>query len=91
MLLVILAVIKNQGGVTVPGTNRLVTGLVAGAAAGAAAALLFAPKPGKVTRRFVAMRTGKMRRKTSNYVVGLRRRIRRGGDEPLIQAVGAIS
>ena len=74
-----------------PGTNQLVTGLVAGAAVGAAAGLLFAPKPGKVTRRFVAMRARGMRRKTSGYVVGLRRKFRRGADEPLRNEVGAIN
>ena len=74
-----------------PGTNQLVTGLLAGAAVGAAAGLLFAPKPGKVTRRFVAMRAIKMRRDTPSYIAGLRRKIRRGAHEPLNHEVDAVS
>ena len=56
----------------------LMTGLIAGAAVGAAAGLLLAPKPGKVTRRFVAMRAGKIRRKAVHYAAHLRRNPRRG-------------
>lgn len=55
-------------------SNQLVTGLVVAAAVGAVAGLLLAPKPGKVTRRFVGMRANKMRRKASDYIDALRRR-----------------
>ena len=55
-------------------SNQLVTGLIVAAAIGAVAGLLIAPKPGKVTRRFVGMRANKMRRKASDYLEGLRRR-----------------
>ena len=55
--------------------NHLVTGLIAGAAVGAVAGLLLAPKPGKVTRRFVAARA---RRTTDRYVGTFRRTVRRG-------------
>jgi len=56
--------------------NKIFTGLVAGVAVGAAVGLLFAPKPGKVTRRFVAIRA---RQKTGEYVGNLRQRMRRSG------------
>ena len=55
--------------------NQLVTGLIAGAAVGAVAGLLLAPKPGKVTRRFVAARA---RRKTGRYLSTLRQTVRKG-------------
>ncbi len=56
--------------------NKIFTGLIAGVAVGAAVGLLFAPKPGKVTRRFVAIRA---RQKTGEYVGNLRQRMRRSG------------
>lgn len=43
--------------------NTLITGLIAGAAVGAAAGLLLAPKPGNVTRRYLAGQAGKLRQK----------------------------
>ena len=49
-------------------TNKLVTGLIAGAAVGAVVGLLFAPKPGKESRRIVANRAGNIRHKTSGYM-----------------------
>ena len=55
-------------------SNQFVTGLIVAAAIGAVAGLLIAPKPGKVTRRFVGMRANKMRRKASDYLEGMRRR-----------------
>ena len=55
-------------------SNQFVTGLIVAAAIGAVAGLLIAPKPGKVTRRFVGMRANKMRRKANDYLEGLRRR-----------------
>ena len=55
--------------------NQLVTGLIAGAAVGAVAGLLLAPKPGKVTRRFVAAR---VRQNTGRYLSTLRRTVRKG-------------
>ena len=54
--------------------NHLVTGLIAGAAVGAVAGLLLAPKPGKVTRRFVAARA---RRTTGRYAGTFRRTVGR--------------
>ena len=57
--------------------NKLVTAVVAGAAAGAVAGLMFAPKPGKETRRIVATRAGEARHKTGYYAGKLRQRIRR--------------
>ena len=53
------------------------TGLMAGAAIGTVAALLFAPKPGKVTRRFVANRSGKIRSKVGGYTSHLREKLQR--------------
>ena len=55
--------------------NKIVTGLIAGVAVGAAVGLLFAPKPGKVTRRFVGIRARKM---TGEYMGSLRQRMQRG-------------
>ena len=54
--------------------NKIVTGLIAGVAVGAAVGLLFAPKPGKVTRRFVGIRA---RQLTGEYVGSLKQRIQR--------------
>ena len=45
------------------GTNTLITGLIAGAAIGAAAGLLLAPKPGNVTRRYLAGRADRLRQR----------------------------
>ena len=44
-------------------TAKLVTGLIAGTAVGVTAGLLFAPRPGKETRRKVATQAGELRRK----------------------------
>ena len=52
------------------GSRGLITGLITGLLAGSAAALLIAPKPGKVTRRYV-------KRKRTGYVGALRERIGR--------------
>jgi len=57
-------------------SNRFMTALVAATAVGAAAGLLLAPKPGKVTRRFVAMRANTMRNKTEEYMGSFRSKIR---------------
>ena len=54
--------------------NKIVTGLIAGVAVGAAVGLLFAPKPGKVTRRFVGIRARKM---TGEYMGSLREKMQR--------------
>ena len=64
--------------------NKFLNGLIAGAAAGAVAGLLFAPKPGRETRRIVVTRAGEMRQKAGGYVGSLRQRVRKGGN---IQAV----
>ncbi|MCH2504791.1 MAG: YtxH domain-containing protein, partial [Dehalococcoidia bacterium] len=60
-------------------TNKLVTGLIAGVAVGAVAGLLFAPKPGKDSRKIVASRTDELksmadelRNKVDGYVEGIR-------------------
>ena len=42
-------------------TNKLVAGLIAGVAVGAVAGLLFAPKPGKDSRKIVASRTDELK------------------------------
>jgi len=52
------------------------TALVAATAVGAAAGILLAPKPGKVTRRFVAMRANTMRNKTEEYMGAFRTKTR---------------
>ena len=57
-------------------SNKFMTALVAATAVGAAAGLLLAPKPGKVTRRFVAMRANKLRHQTEGYVGSLREKMR---------------
>ena len=53
-------------------SNKFMTALVAATAVGAAAGLLLAPKPGKVTRRFVAMRANTMLNKTEGYMGSFR-------------------
>jgi gas vesicle protein len=57
---------QNTGGTMM--RNKIVTGLIAGAAVGVVAGLLFAPKPGKESRRIVASHTGNIRYKTGGYV-----------------------
>ena len=57
-------------------SNRFMTALVAATAVGAAAGILLAPKPGKVTRRFVAMRANTMRNKTEEYMRSFRTKTR---------------
>jgi len=52
--------------------NKLVTGLIAGAAVGTVAGLLFAPKPGKVSRQIVASRAGEIRIKAFGCVNAMR-------------------
>ena len=52
--------------------NWFVSGLIAGAVVGGAAGLVMAPKPGKVTRRYVGIRT----RQTNHYLVTLREKSR---------------
>ena len=52
--------------------DKIFTGLIAGVAVGAAIGLLFAPKPGKVTRRFVGIRARQM---AGEYVGRLRQRM----------------
>ena len=54
--------------------NKIFTSLMAGAALGAVVGLLFAPKPGKVTRRFVGIRA---RQLTGEYVGSLKQRMQR--------------
>ena len=52
--------------------NWFVSGLIAGAVVGGAAGLVMAPKPGKVTRRYMGMRT----RQTNRYLENLREKSR---------------
>ena len=62
--------------------NVLVTGIIAGAAVGAVAGLLFAPKPGKVTRRFAVSSASRIRRQAGAY---LGRRLKREGLESPVE------
>ena len=62
--------------------NTIVTGLIAGVALGAVVGLLFAPKSGKVTRRFVAIRARQM---TGEYMGSLRQRVRRRGEVDVLE------
>jgi len=70
--------------------NKIFSGLIAGVAVGAVVGLLFAPKPGKVTRRFVGIRARQM---TGEYVGSLKQRIRRssGGGVAEESANGHVS
>ena len=43
--------------------KSLLSAIIAGAAVGTAAGVLIAPKPGKVTRRYIGSRAGKLRLK----------------------------
>ncbi len=68
--------------------KRFTTGLIAGAAIGTVTALLFAPKPGKVTRRFVANRSGKIRSQVGGYTSYVREKLQR---EERPEEVGAYT
>ena len=72
-------------------TNKLVTGLIAGVAVGAVAGLLFAPKPGKDSRKIVASRTDELktmadelRNKVDGYVEGIRYRKKSKEEQPVM-------
>ena len=72
-------------------TNKLVTGLIAGVAVGAVAGLLFAPKPGKASRRVVASRADELktmadelRNKVDGYVEGIRSRRKNTKNQPVM-------
>jgi gas vesicle protein len=72
-------------------TNKLVTGLIAGVAVGAIAGLLFAPKPGKASRKIVASRADELktmadelRTKVDGYVEGIRSRRKGKEDQPVM-------
>ena len=54
--------------------NKIVTGLIAGVAVGAVAGLLFAPKPGKASRKIVASRAEEIRYKAGGYIEAMRSR-----------------
>ncbi len=60
-------------------SNKLITGLATGAIIGAAAGILFAPKPGKETRRVVGAKAG-------GYLGNLRDKIKKArGSEAVEQ------
>ena len=72
-------------------TNKLVAGLIAGVAVGAVAGLLFAPKPGKDSRKIVASRTDELktmadefRNKVDGYVEGIRSRRKSKEEQPVM-------
>ena len=54
--------------------NQVYAGLIAGAAVGAVIGLLFAPKPGRESRRIVAARADDLRQKVGGYVTVMRSR-----------------
>jgi len=65
-------------------SNKLFAGLIAGAAVGVAAGLLFAPKPGKESRRLVANRTATLLHKTGGYVEVMRSWRKNKVNEPVL-------
>ncbi len=52
--------------------NKMFAGLIAGAAVGTAVGLLFAPKPGRESRRVVVTQADEVRQKAGNYVEKVR-------------------
>ena len=64
--------------------NNIVTALIAGVAVGAVAGLLFAPKPGKASRRVVASRAGEIRYKAGGYLDAIRPRRRNTENVPVL-------
>ena len=72
-------------------TNKLVAGLIAGVAVGVVAGLLFAPKPGKDSRKIVASRTAELkimadelRNKVDGYIEGIRSRRKSKEEQPVM-------
>ena len=59
-------------------SNKLISGLAAGAIIGAAAGILFAPKPGKETRKVVGAKAVDLRDKAGGYIGNLRDKIKKG-------------
>ena len=68
---------RKESGGTKMRQKSFTTGLIAGAAIGTVAALLFAPKPGKVTRCFVVSRSRNLRGKVGGYASYFREKIQR--------------
>ena len=62
-------------------SNRMVPGLLFGAAVGVVTGLLLAPKPGKESRRVVAVQAGELREKASEYLSTMQRKMRGGNCE----------
>ena len=68
-------------------TNKLVTGLIAGVAVGAVAGLLFAPKPGKDSRKIVTSRTDELKTMADelrNKVEGILSRRKSKEEQPVM-------
>ena len=68
-------------------TNKLVAGLIAGVAVGAVAGLLFAPKPGKDSRKIVTSRTyelNTMADELRNKVEGILSRRKSKEEQPVM-------
>ncbi len=70
--------------------KTLTAGLIAGAAIGTVAGLLFAPKPGKVTRRFVASRSGEIGNKVGGAAIYIRGKMRREENPEPVSTNGYI-
>lgn len=60
--------------------NQIVTGIIAGALVGTALGLLVAPKTGKETRQFVAMRGSAIKTKAGDYFTVIRNRMKKGDE-----------
>ncbi len=57
---------------------NLPSGIVAGAIVGTIAGMMFAPRPGKETRRIVVNRAGKIQIRAGDYIDNLRDKFRKG-------------
>ncbi len=64
--------------------NKIVTGLIAGVVVGAVAGLLFAPKPGKASRKIVTSRAGEIRYKAGGYIDAMRSRRKNTENHPVL-------
>jgi len=60
-------------------SNKMISGLLIGAAVGLVGGLLLASRPGKESRRVVAIQAGEFREKATVYLNTMRRKMR-GGD-----------
>lgn len=73
------------GGMRMSKSINLPSGIVAGAIVGAVAGIMFAPRPGKETRKIVVNLAGKIQIRASHYIGNLRDKFRKGASPETLE------